>query len=92
MALTEDNLVVVTEAFRSGEVFAEYLADWKVDPAKVFEQTQIDIRQEITTHDQAMQFCYFCQLFWELLPDSSRIRYGAFFLICDFAEFYMENS
>lgn len=28
----------------------------------------------------------FCQEFWEELPNSPRIRYGAFFKLCDFAE------
>lgn len=28
----------------------------------------------------------FCQEFWDCLPAESRIRHGAFFKLCDFAE------
>lgn len=88
MEISKENLIVEAEKFRQSKAFTDYLAGYNVDYDIVYQRCAIRLDSPITTLGQAKAFCQFCQFFWSDLPDSPSIRHGAFFTICDFAEFY----
>lgn len=86
--ITKENIVVEAEKFRSSKQFASYMAQFMVSFDVVFNRVGIKLDEPITTQEQAEKFAKFCQLLWEDLPDSPSIRTGAFFTLCDFAEYH----
>lgn len=86
--INKDNVVEQAEQLRARKAFIKYLGDYSVDYDYVQQRLGLDLCKEITTAEQAALFCKFCQLLWEDLPDSPSIRAGAFFDICDFAEYH----
>lgn len=87
VALNKQNLLVEAEKFRSSKELSEYIKTFGIDYDIVKEKC-LDIREPITTVEQAEKFAKFCQHYWDALPDRSSIRYGAFFTLCDFGEYY----
>lgn len=93
MEITDDN--VVEEAAKlvdSGTLIPYIDSIWhgRTDYDRIAETTGFDIRvDKVTDLESAKNFCEWCQHLWVFLPDSPHIRHGAFFQICDFAEYYV---
>lgn len=80
---------ILQEFFNSTE-FIDYIKSFPHAYKKALEDTfHGKVPTDITTSEQWGEFY---QRLWEVLPDSPRIRYGAFFRICDFAEDFCFGS
>ena len=87
--ITKENLITEAEKFRRSEEFTEYLGRFNVNYDIVEERCEgLRLDVPICTKDQAGKFAWFCQKFWEDLPDRADIRTSAFFTLCDFAEYH----
>lgn len=63
-----------------------YLRRWELPAARASVNSGLDFNH-LEEADDIVLLSFF-QYFWEALPDIPDIRTGAFFRVCDFAEFY----
>jgi hypothetical protein len=73
-------------AFLNSESFAQYANAFPKAYVGACARVNLDPLDRLQWPLEWDKVGRFCQEFWELLPESSEIRYGAFFKLCDFAE------
>lgn len=72
--------------FLNSESFADYAKAYPSAYTRACARLSLDPDNRLTWPMEWDKVGQFCQEFWELLPDSPSIRFGAFFKLCDFAE------
>lgn len=87
MEINKGNVVAESAKFRTSPELNKYLTAWSEQSQSVKKVVASLDPKTPETLEEAKQFCKFCQRVWEALPDNSLIRSGAFFGICDFAEY-----
>ncbi|KGT87463.1 hypothetical protein NG99_23235 [Erwinia typographi] len=102
VTMTDDNVVEQIASFRTGSRFFAnsmndgYIAYFQkgddmpdgIDTDAITTEAGTDINSEVTTTDQALLFCKWLSLFIDALPDDESIRFGPFFRMCDFRDYY----